>query len=129
MKKKWFRFNIGTISGGVAENVVAGSAEALICVRPRTRAEFLDIIKTIRALKGVKAEFGNQLSPFVSDARLTGSREPVAFFSELSFFRKGVLFGAGNIAQAHTPGEYIKRKDLERLPGELIKLAGQLERI
>ena len=40
MKKNWFRFNIGTISGGVAENVVAGSAEAMICVRPRNRAEF-----------------------------------------------------------------------------------------
>ncbi len=133
MKKNWFRFNVGTISGGVAENVVAGSAEAMICVRPRNHAEFLDIIKTIRALKGVKAEFGNQLPPFVSDlardARLTGSREPVAFFSELSFFKKGILFGVGNIAQAHTLGECIKRKDLERLPGELIKLAGQLERI
>ena len=130
MKRNWFRFNLGTIAGGVAENVVAGSAEAMISVRPRNRAEFLDIIKTIRALKGVKAEFGNQLPPFasdlVSDTRLTGSREPVAFFSELSFFKKGILFGAGNIAQAHTPGEYILRKDLERLPGELIKLVGQL---
>ena len=98
----------------------------MICVRPRTRAEFLDLIKTVRALKGVKAELGNQLPPFMSDlasdARLTGSREPVAFFSELSFFKKGILFGAGNIAQAHTPGEYIKRKDLERLPRELIRL-------
>jgi acetylornithine deacetylase/succinyl-diaminopimelate desuccinylase-like protein len=133
MKKSWFRFNVGTISGGVAENVVAGSAEAMLSARPRNRAEFLDIIKTVRALKGVKVEFGNQLPPFVSDlasdARLTGSRAPVAFFSELSFFRKGILFGAGNIAQAHTPGEYIKRKDLERLPGELVKLVGQLERI
>jgi acetylornithine deacetylase/succinyl-diaminopimelate desuccinylase-like protein len=131
MKKNWFRFNVGTISGGVAENVVAGSAEAMICVRPRNRAEFLDIIKIIRALKGVKVELGNQLPPFVSDlasdARLTGSREPVAFFSELSFFKKGILFGAGSIAQAHTPGEFIKRKDLERLSGELVKLVGMLE--
>jgi acetylornithine deacetylase/succinyl-diaminopimelate desuccinylase-like protein len=130
MKKKWFRFNVGVVNGGVAENVVAGSAEAMISVRPRDRAEFLDILRTVRALRGVKAEIINKMPPFVSglagDARWVGSREPAAFFSELSFFKKGVLFGAGSIAQAHTPGEYIKRKDLERLPGELIKLAAEI---
>ena len=133
IKKRWFRFNVGVINGGVAENVVAGSAEALISVRPRTRAEFLNIVKTVRALKGAKIEIINQLPPFTSsltnEAGLSGARDPAAFFSELSFFKRGVLFGAGSIAQAHTPGEYILRKDLERLPGELIKLVGRLERL
>jgi len=130
MKKGWFRFNVGVISGGVAENVVAGSAKAIISVRPRDRAEFLDVLKTVRALKGVNVTIINKMPPFVSglasDTRLSGSRAPAAFFSELSFFKRGVLFGAGSIAQAHTPGEYIKRKDLERLPEELMKLARQI---
>jgi acetylornithine deacetylase/succinyl-diaminopimelate desuccinylase-like protein len=130
MKKEWFRFNIGVISGGVAENVVAGSAVATISVRPRNRAEFSDVLRTVRALRGVKVEIINKLPPFVSglagDIRWGGSREPAAFFSELSFFKKGVLFGAGSIAQAHTPGEYIKRKDLKRLPGGLLKLVAEI---
>jgi acetylornithine deacetylase/succinyl-diaminopimelate desuccinylase-like protein len=130
MKKKWHCFNIGTVRGGVAENVVAGSAEAMLSVRPHNNAEFLDILKTVRALKGVKAEIINKLPPFVSeltgDKKLAGSREPVSFFSELSFFEKGILFGAGSIAQAHMPGEYILRKDLACLPGELVKLAGRM---
>jgi acetylornithine deacetylase/succinyl-diaminopimelate desuccinylase-like protein len=133
MKRKWFRFNIGIINGGVAGNVVAGSAETVISMRPRTRAEFLDIIKTVRALRGVRVEILNQLPPFTSglasDAGMKGSRKPAAFFSELSFFENGILFGAGSIAQAHTPEEYILRKDLERLPGKLIKLIEQLARI
>jgi acetylornithine deacetylase/succinyl-diaminopimelate desuccinylase-like protein len=131
MKKKWHCFNVGTMRGGVAENVVAGSAEAMVSVRPRNNAEFLDILKTVRALKGVKVEIINKLPPFVStlagDKKLPGSREPVSFFSELSFFENGILFGAGSIAQAHMPGEYILRKDLNRLSGELVKLAGKLQ--
>jgi len=130
MKKGWHCFNVGTIRGGIAENVVAGFAETTISVRPRNRTELSDILKTMRTLKGVKVEIGNKLPPFVSglasDKILKGSREPVSFFSELSFFQNGVLFGAGSIAQAHAPGEYILRKDLARLPGELVKLAEKL---
>ncbi len=127
MKKKWHCFNIGTIQGGVAENVVAGFAEAVVSVRPRNRIEFLEVLKTLRAQTGVKIEIINKLPPFVSGLpERIGMREPVSFFSELSFFKRGVLFGAGHIAQAHTPGEFIRRRDLERLPGELVKIVEQI---
>jgi acetylornithine deacetylase/succinyl-diaminopimelate desuccinylase-like protein len=127
MKKKWHCFNIGTVQGGVAENVVAGFAESTVSVRPRDRVEFLEIQESLRALKGVEVEIVNKLPPFVSSLpQSIGMSEPVSFFSELSFFKWGVLFGAGRIAQAHTPGEFIRRKDLERLPSELIKLIGYI---
>ena len=130
MKKRWFRFNIGMVRGGVAENVVAGSAEANISVRPRSRAEFSEILRTVRVLKGVKVKIINQLPPFASNLpQSIGIREPVAFFSELSFFERGVLFGVGSISQAHTQDEYILRKDLARLPNELVKLVGQIKKI
>jgi acetylornithine deacetylase/succinyl-diaminopimelate desuccinylase-like protein len=130
MKKRWFRFNIGMVRGGVAENVVAGFAEANISVRPRNRVEFLDILKTIRTLRGVKVEIINKLPPFVSDLpQYIGVREPVPFFSELSFFKRGILFGAGSVLQAHTQEEFILRKDLARLPDELIKIVRQLAKI
>ena len=66
MKKGWWRFNIGMVRGGVAENVVAGFAEATVSTRPRNNAEFSDIMKTLRALKGVKVEIINEFRPFVS---------------------------------------------------------------
>jgi acetylornithine deacetylase/succinyl-diaminopimelate desuccinylase-like protein len=130
MKKGWFRFNIGMVSGGVAENVVAGFAEATVSARPRDEAEFSDILKTMRVLKGVKVEIINKLPPFVSGLpESVGVREPVSFFSELSFFKQGVLFGAGSVLQAHTPKEFILRKDLARLPDELVKIVGRLAKI
>jgi acetylornithine deacetylase/succinyl-diaminopimelate desuccinylase-like protein len=130
MKKGWFRFNVGVVRGGVAENVVAGFAEANISARPRDMAELTDILKTMRALKGVKVEIINELPPFMSGLpKRGGAREPAAFFSELSFFKKSVLFGAGSILQAHTPGEFIERKDLAQLPRELVKIVGQIEKM
>ena len=130
MKKEWWRFNIGTVRGGVAENVVAGFAEATVSARPRNQAELSDILKTMRALKGVEVEIINELPPFVSALpQSIGMREPVSFFSELSFFKQGVLFGAGSVLQAHTPEEFILRKDLARLPDELVKMVGQLAKI
>ncbi|MGB7957830.1 MAG: peptidase dimerization domain-containing protein, partial [Minisyncoccia bacterium] len=130
MKKGWFRFNIGMVRGGVAENVVAGFAEATVSARPRDMSEFSDILKTMRALREVKVEIINKLPPFVSGLpKNIGTQEPVSFFSELSFFKQSVLFGAGSILQAHTPGEFILRKDLARLPDEIEKSVGQLSKI
>lgn len=130
MKKRWWRFNIGMVHGGVAENVVAGSAEATVAARPRNEAEFLDILETMRSLRGVKVQIINKLPPFASKLpKGIGTWEPVSFFSELSFFRQSVLFGAGSVLWAHTPEEFILRKDLARLPNELVKIAGQLSKI
>ena len=85
MKKEWFRFNVGIVRGGVAENVVAGSAEANISVRPRDKAELTDILKTLRALKGVKVEIINELPPFMSGfPKRIGTREPAAFCAAVS---------------------------------------------
>jgi hypothetical protein len=53
----------------------------------------------------------------------------MAGFSELSFFKRGVLFGAGNFLQAHALEEFIERKNLARLPRELIKIVGQVAKI
>lgn len=128
MKKKWFRFNIGMVRGGVAENVVAGFAEAIISVRPRDRAEFSDILNTLKGLAGVKVRIINQLPPFRSGLpKNIGIREPASFFSELSFFKKSVLFGAGNVREAHTADEFILRKDLAALPDKLAVFARSLE--
>ena len=125
--KHWHCFNVGTMKGGVAANVVAGSAETEFSVRPRSQKEFLEILKTIRTLKNVRVQIINKISPFKSNlAKNYPSSGPVSFFSELAFFKDGILFGVGDIAQAHTVTEFIRRKDLEKLPGKLVSIVKSL---
>ncbi len=125
--QKWNCFNIGVIKGGVAPNVVAGSAEADFSVRPKSREEFLKILKVIKALQGVSAQIINKMPPSKSRlAKMFPTSEPVSFFSELFFFERGILFGVGDIAEAHTPTEFVNRKDLNALPGKILSLAKSL---
>ena len=122
-KKNWHCFNVGIIKGGVAPNVVAGSAEAEFSVRPKNRKEFENILSTFKTLKNVKVGIIQKALPFkshISKGRLLS--EPVSFFSELPCFKEGVLFGVGDIAQAHTVKEFVLRKDLTMLPDKLIEV-------
>jgi len=128
--RRWHHFNVGIIKGGVAANVVAGSAEAEFSVRPQNRAEFSEILKTIRKLRHVEVEIINRMPPFESGiARWYPASKPTPFFSELAFFKKAVIFGAGDIAQAHTPTEFIYRADLKKIPSGLVAVARSLEAI
>jgi acetylornithine deacetylase/succinyl-diaminopimelate desuccinylase-like protein len=127
-KKNWHCFNVGMIKGGVAPNIVAGSAEAEFSVRPKSRKEFEEILETIKALKVVKKVIINKMPPFRSSfSEKNISPEPVSFFSELSCFKNGLLWGVGDIAQAHTLTEFIRRNDLRKLPDKLIALIKSLE--
>jgi len=66
--------------------------------------------------------------PFKSPlAKKYPANDPVPFFSELSFFEEGLIFGAGDIAQAHAPAEFIRRAELKKLPEKLIAIARTLE--
>jgi acetylornithine deacetylase/succinyl-diaminopimelate desuccinylase-like protein len=128
MARKWHHFNIGTMRGGTAANVVAGSAEVEFSVRPRSQREFSEILKTLRAIKNVRVQIINSMPPFISRiAQNYAQSDPVPFFSELAFFKNGLIFGAGDIAQAHAPMECLHRKDLQRLPAELALIVKSLE--
>lgn len=116
-EKGWTGFNIGTIEGGVAENVVAGSARAVISVRPRDSKEQKSIISEFKKLRA-KVSIDNNLSPFHSAVNLAG--KTATHFSEMGFFKNSVQFGAGDIRNAHTQEEYILRKDLNALPKKLL---------
>jgi acetylornithine deacetylase len=130
MHKHWHHFNVGLVKGGAAPNVVAGHAEAEFSVRPKNREEFSTILKTIRNLQGVKVQIINKMPPFESGlAHNYAQSKPTPFFSELAFFKKAVIFGAGDIAQAHTPTEFIYRKDLKKIPSALVSIARSLEAI
>lgn len=148
--------NVGTISGGVARNITAGSAvfdweirpvdagdAAYIHERlgrfvaeellPSMRAEFPDAAVSTTVAGEVDGFWRDPQSPAVELARrLTGNRETmvVSFGTEAGLYQeKGiapVVCGPGSIAQAHKPDEFIEVSQLERCLSVLEKLITEL---
>lgn len=117
--KNWTAFNVGLVEGGVAENVVAGSARAMMVVRPRDVKEQKEILSYLKKLP-VKITVHKNIPPF---SGCLGFPERIAtHFSEMGFFKNSIQFGAGDIKNAHTLQEHILRKDLNILPKKLLEI-------
>ncbi len=109
--------NIGTVSGGVAGNVIPASAEARVFVRlvgPLAEAK-----ETLAQIAGrdsrLAYEITTQSEP-VTCVTLDGfEATPVAFGSDipaLTAFGKALLLGPGSIHDAHSDGEKIEKRQL-----------------
>lgn len=123
LEKRFNAFNVGKIGGGIADNVVAGEAIADISMRPKNKMEYSEVLKTIKSLPSkfsCVVKIRHKYDPFFSSLSMKGEIAP--FFSEMSFFKNSLLFGAGNIKQAHTNDEFISRKQLNLLEEKLEKL-------
>jgi len=107
--------NIGVISGGVADNVMAPVAEARLMARLVTPAEML--VTTLKNWLNGRAEF--QQSITVNLARLgtlPGFKTSVAAFAtdipKLTNWGTPYLFGPGSIHVAHRDDEHVKIAEL-----------------
>lgn len=136
-------FNIGTVSGGVKSNVIADQAFIHWSARllpGQSNDEYLE-----RMLKLPGAEHAAWEVPFAGPPLPTEDREPLDadlvqgvpglevgsgldFWTEASLFsRAGIpalVFGPGNIEQAHTVDEWVSVSQLEKALGLFRKLAG-----
>ncbi len=107
--------NIGLIEGGRAPNVIPDYAHADLLYRLVGPTEQLrrQIVRT--AGESVKIDFPLEL-PFVRLHTIDGLPTMVAAFTtdipRLSNWGKPVLIGPGSIHVAHTPGEFIEKKQL-----------------
>jgi acetylornithine deacetylase len=109
-------FNIGTINGGMAANIIPASAEAEIMFR------LVGDVKPIRAqieqwAKGrAELEFGSHI-PAQHFHTIPGFEvAPVAYTSDIPLLPRWgtpLLFGPGSIHVAHTPGEFISVRELK----------------
>lgn len=125
--------NVGVIRGGTASNIQAGAASCDLCIRVREDAaparEFLRkfLHNTEWREKSPPTE---GLSLFVPDFAPERGVE-VRFASDCSIYARGydkvMLFGPGDIANAHTEGEYIDRKELELASLMITQLIVNLE--
>jgi len=108
--------NIGTIHGGIQANVIPPKAEALIMMRIVTSvAEIKSIIKKTVDGRG-KIKYLSDNEPVFTHV-LEGYETMVAAYTtdipKLSNWGKPILFGPGNILDAHTDHEKISKNELE----------------
>ncbi len=118
-KNRWTSFNIGKIQGGIADNVVANSAQAEISIRPRDIKEYRDILAKLKNIKN-EVIIRDNFKPYVSNFKFTPLTSK--YFTEMVFFKNSIQYGAGDWRVAHSDKEYISRKDLNLLPKKLIGL-------
>jgi len=136
--------NVGTIRGGTQPNIVPDSCAIMIDRRTlpgETEAGVRREIQSLLARKKLKATFsgtGRQspCSPMETNTRLPlvrqflrsiGQRKPVGvnYFCDAAVLAEGgipsVVFGPGDIAQAHTQDEWISLRSLERATNMLVR--------
>ncbi len=107
--------NVGRISGGVAPNVVPDYAEAL--VELRTAQENKKVISRVRdAIRGCKLTIEYSFEPTAPASAVAGV-EVAPYFAELFFWARKApcaIFGPGEYRFAHTKGEKVRKRDLEK---------------
>lgn len=107
--------NIGTIEGGRAPNVISDKAQALLLYRLIGPSEQLrgDIMQTVGNL--AKVEFTLEI-PFVRLRTFENLPTMVAAFTTdipaLTNWGQPLLVGPGSIHVAHTPNEYVEKRQL-----------------
>jgi acetylornithine deacetylase len=108
--------NIGTIEGGRAPNVISDKAQALLLYRligpsENLRREITEVVGDL-----VKVEVTLEI-PFVRLRTFENLPTMVAAFTTdipaLSNWGQPLLVGPGSIHVAHTPNEYVEKKQLQ----------------
>jgi acetylornithine deacetylase/succinyl-diaminopimelate desuccinylase family protein len=140
--------NVGAINGGSQPNIVPSRCTISIDRRTLPGEHDATVCKEIKALlksKGLSASFeslqGGPCLPLETSATLplvsqfmsvARQRTPVGvdYFSDAAILAAGgipsVLFGPGDIAQAHTPDEWISITSLEKAERLLIRFLRSL---
>jgi acetylornithine deacetylase len=125
------RFNLGVMNGGTKANMIAAGSELRYGVRPRPDQRPHELLDAIGALAPrpdrVTWTPGFVAPPLPAAGRLEGAAalandlglpigEPVDFWTEAALFSEAgldaVVYGPGDIAQAHTAGEWVSLADL-----------------
>jgi acetylornithine deacetylase len=107
--------NIGHLSGGAADNVVAPAAEARLMIRLVTPVEDVQGIFERWAGERATLEWG-VMAPAVRLGTLSGFPTSVAAFATdipaLSNWGTPYLFGPGSVHVAHRPDEFVEIGEL-----------------
>ena len=121
--------NIGSLAGGVADNVVAPSAEARLMIRLVTPADQVRAMIEKWASGRATLEWGAMVPPMRLGV-LDGFPTSVAAFAtdipELTNWGTPYLFGPGSIHVAHRDDEFVEIAELSSAVDTYERLATQL---
>lgn len=142
-----FRFNIGRIEGGIKANIIAPDAYLRFGFRPLPSQSLDGLLGDFRSLAG-EGEISHFADTFrgpplpaasgdAAAVQLVGARalaeelglpvgDPVDFWTEASLFSEAgltaLVFGPGDIAQAHTADEWVLLDQLEAVAGHYLRI-------
>ncbi|HLD17825.1 MAG TPA: M20/M25/M40 family metallo-hydrolase [Patescibacteria group bacterium] len=105
-------FHIGKIQGGVAENIVANSASAVLVFRS-AQPTIENLVRTV--LNQTRIEYAIKVLkniPPCDHSTSPADRRRVAYFTEMAFFPNSFVLGPGSIADAHSLDEKVAREQL-----------------
>lgn len=145
------RFNIGKVEGGIKANVIAPSAEVRFgfrplpshdidelhaafgrCAAPGTLERYEETFRgpSLPAGDVAEAEDRRLAARDLADALGLPIGNAVDFWTEASLFSAAgldaIVYGPGDIAQAHTADEWVAIEQLERYTASIIRiLSGQ----
>ena len=122
--------NIGIIEGGVAANVLAPSASALMMFRTVEDAAPLRRAVTAALPAGVDATFPGEVPPLTAEPLDGWESTVVSYASDLPFLAgpwgRGYMMGPGTIKVAHTDDEQIEKAELLEAVDRYVELATRL---
>ncbi|MCC6526805.1 MAG: acetylornithine deacetylase [Polyangiaceae bacterium] len=129
------RFNLGVLAGGQKANMIAAEAELRFGVRPLPDQDPRTLLSELGALAPDPARVAwtpafvapplphpapgtlDRALAFAADLGLEPA-EPVDFWTEAALFsaagHDALVYGPGDIAQAHTAGEWVSLSELAR---------------
>ncbi len=122
--------NIGTIAGGVAANVVADAARAEVLVRTVEEPEV--VLARLQASLGEHVEIlgtAKVYAPVEFEVPEGEEAQVVAFGTDaphMPRWGRPLLFGPGQILDAHTDGEKVRKCDLESAAAMHVRTVTQL---
>ena len=123
--------NIGTISGGVAANVIPPSAVAELLIRVVSDTAALKRIIEDAVAGRARIDYPFSCEPVFME-RLEGFETTVVAFTTdipmLTNWGKPVLFGPGSILDAHTPHEKMPKDQLARAVDAYVDIVVRLKR-
>lgn len=122
-KVKTMPLNSGTlmslvkINGGIADNIIPDDAQATLSFRisPNDSTDYFNKIKSFSS-DNAKVEVSQEVKAIYckvpSQLSFIKTIKTVKYLTELSFYKKGIVLGPGDIKYAHGSEERLLRKEL-----------------
>ena len=121
-------FNVGTVSGGVRGNVVPESCEFKVSLRTYETPEAINkkVWEMVASDPSIEVAQSFNGAPLSHPSKLGKGLAEAPFWTEASLFAErgidAIVYGAGNIQQAHSSDEFVSVEQLETAQKYLAKV-------